>query len=156
MPQLEKGGKYVFAWSVVGAGGRVIIPSEAVAEYKLRDRSRLYLLPGSKRSRGFAVGDRERILGSPIGSLINAHHELRACRIPEGESILLGTNRYCWVTLRSGEIVVPAATLRHYDVHIGSRLLVCRGSGLAVTFIVRGPIVEEAKRHTDIPVFESG
>ena len=30
MPQLVKGGKHVFGWSLVTAGGEVLIPPEAV------------------------------------------------------------------------------------------------------------------------------
>ena len=33
MPQLVKGGKYVFGWSVIGEDGGVVIPGEAVLEY---------------------------------------------------------------------------------------------------------------------------
>ena len=67
--------------------------------------------------------------------------------------MLLGTNRYCWVTLRKGSIIVPTSTLRFYDVFAGTRLLAVRGSGLAISHIVRGPIVEEAKKHLEIEVF---
>lgn len=155
MPQLVKGGKHVFAWTLVGQVGEIRIPPEALAEYKLRHQAQLYLMPASRTSGGFVVGERGRILDSPIGSLINAHHELRSCRVPEGESILLGSNRYCWVTLREGCIVVPTSTLRFYDVYAGSRLLAVRGSGLAISHIVRGPIVEEAKKHPEIEVFST-
>jgi hypothetical protein len=35
----------------------------------------------------------------------------------------------------------------------GDRLLVVRGSGLALGFLERGPIYEEARRHPDIETF---
>jgi hypothetical protein len=37
----------------------------------------------------------------------------------------------------------------------GERLLVVRGSGLALGFVPRGPIYEEALRHTEIEVFSA-
>ena len=33
MPQLERGGKYVFGWSQVSENGVIVIPGEAVGEY---------------------------------------------------------------------------------------------------------------------------
>ena len=35
MPQLNKGGKYVFGWSVIGADGTIHFPTMALSEYNL-------------------------------------------------------------------------------------------------------------------------
>ncbi len=35
MPQLNKGGKYVFGWSVIGAEGTIHFPTMALSEYNL-------------------------------------------------------------------------------------------------------------------------
>jgi len=51
MPQLVKGGKYTFGWSRVGDTGRIVIPAEAVEEYRLKESEKLILVPGSKTSR---------------------------------------------------------------------------------------------------------
>lgn len=37
----------------------------------------------------------------------------------------------------------------------GERLLAVRGSGLALGFLLRGPIVEEAQMHAEIEVFDT-
>ena len=36
MPQLVKGGKYIFGWSKVGKEGKIKIPPEAYEEYNLK------------------------------------------------------------------------------------------------------------------------
>ncbi len=38
MPQLERGGKYVFGWSVLRLDNSVLLPPEVVAEYGLPNR----------------------------------------------------------------------------------------------------------------------
>jgi len=35
MPQLEKGGKYIFGWSVIHEGGQIRIPDEAMKHENL-------------------------------------------------------------------------------------------------------------------------
>jgi hypothetical protein len=56
--------------------------------------------------------------------------------------------------LKDGGVIVPPEALARYGVKIGDRLLVIRGSGLGVGFAVRGAIVEEAKCHPQLKVFE--
>ena len=123
MPQLVKGGKHVFAWTVVGEDGEITIPPEAIAEYALENRERLFVLPGSRTSGGFSIGLRARILDSPVASAVNRHAQLRQCRVPAGDPIQIGNNVYCWVTVRDGGIVIPPQTLLLYHVAPGDRLL---------------------------------
>jgi hypothetical protein len=52
----------------------------------------------------------------------------------------------------NGVIDLSAQALANYGVTIGDRLLVIRGSGSAVGFAVGGPIVQEARKHRDLPV----
>jgi hypothetical protein len=47
------------------------------------------------------------------------------------------------------QVVLPSRT----GIQSGERLLVVRGSGLALGFLQRGPIYEEASRHPEIEVF---
>jgi hypothetical protein len=60
MPQLVKGGKWVFGWVIVGSGGEITIPPEAYREYGFRAGDEVVFLQGSRRSGGFGVG-REKI-----------------------------------------------------------------------------------------------
>lgn len=55
MPQLVKGGKYVFGWSKVNSEGKITIPQEAFDEYQFKSGTKAFLLPGSKRSGGFVL-----------------------------------------------------------------------------------------------------
>jgi len=152
MPQLAKGGKHVFGWSSVRDEGRIHVPPEALAEYHFSEGDALILLPGSRTSGGFGLGALALVRASPRGAALKARPDLGALQVAEGELVTHAGKPYCWVRLRDGGIAVPAPTLAHYGIAIGDGLLVIRGSGLALGFTVRGPLVAEGRKHT-LPVF---
>lgn len=156
MPQLVKGGKYMFAWTRVGNDGRIVVPPEALAGYRLEEGENLVLRYASRTSRGFVLGSPRRLERTVLGIVLKDCPQLGGFLIPEGEIIEYKGRPYAWACLRGGAISVPPRTLERFGVHIGDRLAVIRGSGLAVSFIVQGPIVEEAKRHPELEVFEPG
>jgi hypothetical protein len=155
MPRLVKGGKHTYGWCRVGENGRILLPPEATGEYGFMDPMKLFMLPGSKKSGGFSVGSLDSISLSPIAAVLDAFPELAKFQLPEGATVEYHGRWFCWIELRDGAIQVPPETLQHYSVQIGDELLAIRGSNLAVGFAVRGPIVEEAKKHPDLMLFES-
>jgi hypothetical protein len=110
MSQLVKGGKYVFAWSVVGERGEIKIPDEIMEEYGLSSGP-VFILPGSKRSGGFAVVSPQSLQEFPLGILLESLPELKFFTLPEGVVIYHKRNAYCWVQLKNNEITLP---LLHY------------------------------------------
>lgn len=153
MPQLVKGGKYVFGWSIVNPEGRITIPPEAFEEYGFVGHSRGILISSSKTSGGFAVAVPDTLKASQLSVLLKQCPDLAGFRISESEVVKCGQKVCCWVTLHDNHFVVPEHTLQCYGVTHGVLLLVVRGSGLAPAFIVRGRIVEEAWKHPEIEVF---
>jgi len=154
MPQLVKGGKHTFGWSRVGDTGRIVIPPEALEEYNLKESEKMVLVPGSQTSGGFGIGSMESVKRSHLGAVVDTRSGLGIFRKPEGEVIEYGGKLYCWVELKDGGVVIPQGILNRYGVKIGNKLLVIRGSGLAIGFAVRGPIIEEAKKHLELEVYE--
>jgi bifunctional DNA-binding transcriptional regulator/antitoxin component of YhaV-PrlF toxin-antitoxin module len=154
MPQLVKGGKHTFGWSRVGDTGRIVIPPEALKQYGLEEAEELFLVPGSRTSGGFGLGCRARVRRIPWAVQADFHSGPGEGRVPEGQAVLRNGKPYCWVTLHEGGVVVPPETLGKYGVATGDKLLVIRGSGLAIGFAVRGPIVELAERHPELEVWE--
>jgi bifunctional DNA-binding transcriptional regulator/antitoxin component of YhaV-PrlF toxin-antitoxin module len=55
MPQLNKGGKWVFGWVLVGLQGNVTIPLAIRRECGFQEGSDAIFLRGSKRSGGFSL-----------------------------------------------------------------------------------------------------
>jgi bifunctional DNA-binding transcriptional regulator/antitoxin component of YhaV-PrlF toxin-antitoxin module len=149
MPQIVKGGKYVFGWSRVGKTGKIIIPEEAAREYGLEGQG--VLLPGSRRSRGFSVTTQLLAGNSPIKRIVDTVLNIS---VPEGEVLEIDGKPCCWVTMQNGRFTLPVETLERYSINPGDCLLSVRGSGIALGFIVQGPIVEEAKSHLEIQTYE--
>ncbi|MFW9945392.1 MAG: hypothetical protein ACFFDX_01040 [Candidatus Odinarchaeota archaeon] len=154
MPQLVKGGKYIFGWSKVGENGKLIIPEEAYLEYRLNEDDKGILMSGSKRSGGFGLSSSRLLKNSPIGKMLEGFPELLNHQLEEGKLFKIKEKNYCWITIyKSGIIEIPQKTLRAFNIKLNDNLLVGRGSGLALGFIAKGPIYEEAKNHSEIPYF---
>jgi hypothetical protein len=129
MPQLVKGGKWVFGWVVVGPRGELTIPPAAWEEYGFQVGDEVTFIPGSRRSGGFGLTPPRLLAGMP------APLQMRA----------LARGRVAAV----GRVVAPAAV----GVQPGDPLLAVRGSGRALGFVARGPIYEEALKHPELACF---
>ena len=155
MPRLVKGAKYVYGWSEVQSNGRVRVPDEALADYSLKPPIKTILLSGSRRSGGFGVTTPSLLKNSRLSVILDENPKLAEFQLPEGETVTVAGNPCCWVTLKpDGSIAVPLETLKQYGVHPGDRLLSVRGSRLAVGFIVKGPLIDEAKKHSALTLFK--
>lgn len=127
MPQLMKGGKWVYGWCIVGQNNEIQIPPVAFTEYSFQAGQSLFITRGSRRSGGFGIGKQERVANSPIKLHIIGQTTINTdglVRLPP-------------------EITIP----------LGKQLLAVRGSGLALGFIQFGPIYEEALKHPEIETF---
>lgn len=129
MPQLAKGGKWVFGWTIVGQNRNVLIPTAAFEEYGFHQDDSVVFTLGSKRSGGFGLGHQEKAASSIISSRI----------IGEG---FIDKERH---------IKLPQTI----GINPGEQLLVVRGSNLALSFLIKGPIVDEARLHPELEVYRS-
>lgn len=154
MPQLIKGGKYVYGWTRVGYNGRITIAPEALEDYNLHNSDKLILLPGSKASGGFGLCPWKSLRGSKMEILAEVRPELWEDRAHEGEIIKFRSKPYCWIRLNNGSFMLRLETLNEYGIQVLDKLLIIQGSGLALGFALRGPIVEEARKHEELSIFE--
>jgi bifunctional DNA-binding transcriptional regulator/antitoxin component of YhaV-PrlF toxin-antitoxin module len=154
MPQLAKGGKHVYGWARVGDTGRIVIPPDALEEYRLGESQALILFPGSRTSGGFGLGSSESVKRSRLGDMAGPLPRHSGFHTPEGEVSEVEGKPRCWVRLRDGGISLPLRTLAKYGLRVGDKLLVVRGSRLAVAFAAKGPIVDEAGKHPELVVYQ--
>jgi len=154
MPQLVKGGKYIFGWSKINNHGVIRIPDEAYLEYEFNQDDKGIIISGSKTSGGFGLSSKRLLKKTFLGKSLISNPELMNFQIPEGNVIKIKNKRFCWIDLKETKSIhLPKPTLKEYSININEKLLVGRGSGLALAFISKGPIYEEAKKHTNIPHF---
>jgi len=128
VPQLVKGGKWVFGWVVVSPEYEIRIPPVAFAEYGFQAGETAFITRGSRRSGGFGIGRQEKLANSPLRPRFLGQ-------------VKIGAER---------QVLLP----HEAGIQPGEHLLVARGSGLALGFIQRGPIYEEARRHPELETFE--
>lgn len=158
MPQLVKGGKYVFGWSVINVDGRIRIPDEAFNEYNFKMIEKIILMSGSKTSGGFSISKPEAMGASKMGQqIINSFGYLKESRsftTHRLEIIKSGGRLICWTTWdKEKNFCVSDELMDLLDLQTGSKLLVGRGSGLGPAFIAKGRIYDEAMKHENLLVF---
>ena len=154
MPQLVKGGKITFGWSSVSEKGDIAIPPDACAEYGFVEEETAMVMSGSRKSGGFALSRLETFMNSSISGVLEEHGELAGHLIPEGETVQIGPCFYCWVNIKDSRFSLPLGTLKKYGIEKGSTLLTVQGSDVGLGFIVKGPIIEEAKKHHELETFK--
>lgn len=155
MPQLVKGGKYVFGWSVVSETGDILIPEEAWQEYQYQPGEKVIILPGSRTSGGFSIVKKSLLAKAGLSDIMTRNPDLAGFQIGEGQTINSNGRILCWTALRdNGRLAILLPTLEAYGIRPGNYLLVARGSYVGVAMLCRGPIVKEAEKHPEIEVFK--
>lgn len=149
MPQLTKGGKFVFGWSIVGKDGCIQIPEEVILEYELFKEDEVILISGSKSSGGLVVSRLGLINQSIMKGLLSDYPEFENYSLPEGKPVKWKGRHYCWVNIsKKGVIKLPPKTAICYNIKENDKLLSIRGSNIAFVLAVKGPIIEKANDYT--------
>jgi hypothetical protein len=150
MPQIAKGGKFIFGWSRVRETGEIVIPGTAFDEYGLKADAGVILISGSRTSGGFAITSRRLLEGSYLGVVMKAKPGPGVFRTLEGKTVEFKGRHYCQARLDGNRFRLSVAALEAFGVAVGDRLLAVRGSGTGLGMIVRGPIIEAARNHPEI------
>jgi hypothetical protein len=154
MPQISPRGKFVFGWSIIQSDGSILIPAQTREEYALVPCDRAILISGTKTSGAFSVGNWQRLEQSVLANILVGLPALTAGEIAEGEILPYKGRRYGWATLHpDGRLRLPLPALAGFGLQPGDYLLSIRGSYIAFDFAVKGPLVERARPHTEIPIF---
>ncbi len=150
MPQMNKGGKYIFGWSVICENGELIFPPSAVKEYKLQDENFVYIVSGSKQTGGFCVMPEPLLSRSKLQHILRENQPLSDRNLQEGELISYKGRKYGWLTLKNGGVHLPDSLMQTLDIKVGDKLLVIRSSDIAFTLGVRGALIQKAHEYTGV------
>ena len=155
MPQMNKGGKFIFGKSVVHGDGTVQIPPQAVEEYNITSDKRVYLFTGSKITGGFCVTRKGLLEPSKLGHILTENPDLLRYASACGAFIRYKGRSYCWTNISNeGAIMLSESTMDFLEISPGEELLSIRSSDIAFTMGARGPLLERAKNYEgDIPIF---
>ena len=157
MPQLVKGGKYVFGISRINENFRIVIPPSAIEEYMLNDEKAVILISGSKTSGGFSICSTGKLKGSKLSNLLKLlqfDDPTGNFGTAENEMIDFNKRIICWLKLYSdGSFQLNQQLITGLSLGNSGKLVVVRGSGLGPGFIAKGPIFNEAAKHPELQVF---
>ena len=70
MPQMNRGGKFIFGESMIHPDGRVQFPPQAMDEYRVASEGKVYLFTGSKMTGGFCVTRQGLLLPSKLSHIL--------------------------------------------------------------------------------------
>ena len=149
MPQLNKGGKYVFGWSVIGAEGTIHFPTMALSEYNLTCEPEIIIFTGSKITGGFCVTNQRMLSSSKLKHIIDDLPGLTGEHSSDaGQFISYKGRSYAWLPLsKEGTIQLPKQTLKFLNLKAGDRLMSIRSSDIAFTMGAKGPLIEKGMNY---------
>ena len=155
MPQMNKGGKFIFGKSLIRDGGIIQFPEQAIKEYDIASEGKIYLMTGSKKTGGFCVTRKGLLAASKLGHILNDNPELRDYSSKEGEFIKYKGRAYSWIKINvDGKIFLSDEVMQFLKLKTGMKLLSIRSSDIAFTMGAFGPLLEESFKHeTEIEVY---
>ena len=155
MPQMNKGGKFIFGKSLIRENGVIQFPEHAIREYDITVEGRVYLFTGSKSTGGFCVTRKGLLEPSLLGHILMETPALKDYSAKQGEFIKYKGRSYSWVDIADdGKIVLTNDMMSFLNIEPGMKLLSIRSSDIAFTMGAYGRLVEESIKHEDeIPAF---
>ena len=146
MPQMNKGGKYIFGKSLIREGGEIQLPPMAVSEYDIAAEGRVYLFTGSKSTGGFCVTRRGLLQPSKLRHILIENAFLLTYSVPEGAFSPYKGRSYCWTSSSpDGKLLLTQEMLSFLRLTLGMELLCIRSSDIAFTMGAKGPLLEKEK-----------
>ena len=150
MPQMTKGGKYIFGWSKIGQNGELTFPTMAVKEYNLQEETYIYIVSGSKQTRGFCVMTEPLLSHSKLKNILEENPNLADRSLSEGELIAYKGRKYGWLALKENTVYLSDDLMKMLEIKVGDKLLAIRSSDIAFTMGVKGSLIEKANDYQGI------
>ena len=95
MPQMNKGGKFIFGKSIISKDGSIQFPLQAIEEYNIFNDTKIYTFTGSKKNGGFCVTRKGLLYPSKLGHILRDIPALFECTSKCGEFIKYKGYPYC-------------------------------------------------------------
>lgn len=148
MPQMNKGGKFIFGKSRIREDLTLQLPPQALTEYKAATEGKVYLFTGSKITGGFCLTRKGLLEPSKLGHILTDNPALQNYQTAEGEFIRYKGRSYCWVSISgTGVIQFNQKMTDFLNLEIGMELLSIRSSDIAFTMGAKGPLLEKAEHY---------
>ena len=148
MPQMNKGGKFIFGMSLLRENGTLFLPTQAIREYQITREGKVYLFNGSKETGGFCVTRQGLLLPSRLGHILEELPQLLHYASQPGDFLRYKGRWYGWTEItEDGRIAFSKTTMDFLNLRPGMELLSIRSSDIAFTMGAKGPLLERAARY---------
>lgn len=77
MPQMNKGGKFIFGKSLIRDDLKICLPEQAIKEYNITDEGKVFLFTGSKATGGFCITRKGLLEPSKLGHILAENPSLQ-------------------------------------------------------------------------------
>lgn len=146
MPQMNKGGKFIFGISILRDDLSIQFPTQAIEEYDITSEGKVFLISGSKTTGGFVVTRKGMLYDSKIGNILKDTAQLCNYELPQGKFVKYKGRLYCWLSISTnGKIQFTSDMMNTLEINIGHKLLSIRSSNIAFTMGAKGPLLEKAE-----------
>ena len=145
MPQLNKGGKYVFGFSEIRNDLTIQLPRQAISEYNITLDGSVILITGSKSTGGFCVTNERLLKTSKLKHILAECTDLATHTLPQYEFVRFKGRGYSWAAISlNGILQLFPTALEYLNLSIGNQLISIRSSNIAFVMGARGPLLERA------------
>lgn len=145
MPQLNKGGKFVFGFSLIHDDLTVQVPTQTLEEYRVLNDDKVIIFTGSKITGGFCVTTYPLLSASKLSHILHECPQLEKRTVPQGTLIQYKGRKYAWLSLKeNGSIQLTPQLLKQLNLDVGNELLCIRSSNISFTMGAKGPLLDKA------------
>ena len=106
MPQINKGGKYVFDWSIIKNDFSIQFSKEVIIEYDICSEGKIFLITGSKTTGGFAISKKTFMENSIFNNVFLQYNDLGNYKTNEGDFFQYKSRKYIWVIINKNWIIL--------------------------------------------------
>ena len=118
MPQLNKGGKFVFGLSLIHDDLTVQFPTQALEEYQVLNDDKIIIFTGSKVTGGFCVTTYPLLSKSKLSHILHECPQLEKQSIPRGTLVTYKGRKYAWLPLKeNGSIQFTSQLLKQFEYY---------------------------------------
>lgn len=148
MPQLNKGGKFVFGLSFIHDDFTIQFPTQALKEYRVLNDDKIIIFTGSKSTGGFCVTTYPLLSASKLSHILHECPQLEKQSIPQGTLVTYKGRKYAWLALKeNGSVQFTPKLFEQLNLSAGNELLCIRSSDIAFTMGAKGPLLEKAHNY---------
>lgn len=149
MPQLNKGGKYVYGLSEISIEKKIQLPPELLLQYPITSERRIIIFTGSKVTGGFCVTTKQILSNSKLKHILEDCPLLSNYQLEEGEFIRYKGRGYAWLYISStGIIQLTDSAMRYLALSSGDLLMSIKSSDIAFTLGVKGPLMDKVHSYS--------